>query len=102
MELLLISGAILAPVLMFLLRRRRFAPLFDALAAVAVLWANIAAGLAVWEIKATHTELTLHIHEIFLDPLFLGAAGYIGAYSVYRLLVTTAHSWQSVSERQES
>ncbi|HEU4964134.1 MAG TPA: hypothetical protein VFV52_09835 [Bacilli bacterium] len=98
MTILIVAGTILFPVLMFLLRERRFAPLFDALAALAVLLANVAAALGVWEIKSTHTELTLHIHEIFLDPLFLGTTGYIGLYSVYRLLVTTAHTWQINSE----
>jgi hypothetical protein len=94
-QLVLIVGAILGPILMFVLRHRSIAAIFDLLAALSVLLANIAAGLAVLEIKQENTEFTTHVHEIFMDPLFLATTGYIGVYSVYRLLVATSRTWQA-------
>ena len=95
MPYLLMLGAILAPVAMFLLRRYRMAAVaFDLLAAISVLLANLSAGLAVLAIKQHSTEFTTEVHSIFLDPMFLGAAGYIGIYSVYRLMRTTLRRWQ--------
>lgn len=94
-QLLLIVGAILVPILMFMVRHRPVAAVFDLLAALSVLLANIAAGLAVLEIKQENTEFTTHVHEIFMDPLFLVTTGYVGLYSVYRLLVATSRTWQA-------
>lgn len=95
MQLLLIVGAIVVPILMFVLRQRSVAAIFDLVAALSVLLANIAAGLAVLEIKQENTEFTTHVHQIFMDPLFLVTTGYIGVYSVYRLLVATSRTWQA-------
>ena len=95
MPYLLMLGAILAPVAMFVLRRYRMAAVaFDLLAAISVLLANLSAGLAVLAIKQHNTEFTTEVHSIFVDPMFLGAAGYIGIYSVYRLMMTTLRRWQ--------
>ncbi|PWK13153.1 transposase [Tumebacillus permanentifrigoris] len=95
MQLVLILGTILVPICMFVLRHRPLAAVFDLIAALSVLLANIAAGLAVLEIKQESTEFTTHVHEIFMDPLFLVTTGYIGVYSVYRLLVATSRTWQA-------
>ncbi len=95
MYILLALGAIFTPLLMFILRRRTYAFLFDLLAAIAFLLANISAGLSVLDIKLTHTEFTTHIHEIFTDWLFLAALGYLSIYAVYRLMVTTMHTWNN-------
>ena len=90
MQLLLMLGAILLPVVMFLLRRYHLlAVAFDLLAAISVLLANLSGGNAVLAIKQHHSEFTTEVHRIFIDPMFLSAAGYIGIYSVYRLLMTT-------------
>ena len=81
-------GAIIAPLLMFALRRRPFAWLFDLLGALAMVTANISAAWHTLKIKLAGTEFTTHIHEIFMDPFFLTAAGYLGLYAVYRILLT--------------
>ena len=99
MQLLLIAGTILVPLVMFVLHRRRIAVLFDLLAALSVFAANISAGLAVLAIKQQNTEFTTHIHQVFIDPLFLAATGYVGLYSAYRLLVATAHAWTQKNGR---
>ncbi|MFD2171823.1 hypothetical protein [Tumebacillus lipolyticus] len=89
MRLLLIAGIILLPLVLFALRNARIARLFDLLAAVAALLFLITSGLSVLEIKQMNTEFTTHIHQIFNNLIFLSAAGYIGIYSVYRLLGCT-------------
>jgi len=95
---LTLGGAVFVPVAMFVLRRRRYAYLFDLLAALALLLANLSAARAVLDIKVTGTEFTTHVHEIFNDPLFLLSGSYLGVYAVYRLLVTTAHTWSEQSK----
>lgn len=102
MQILLSLGAIFAPLILFLLRHRSFAWLFDLLAALSLLLANLSAGLSVLEIKQMNTEFTTHIHEVFNNWLFLGTLGYLGVYTVYRLLVTTAHNWQKRSTEAEA
>jgi hypothetical protein len=99
MYLLVIAGAALPPLLMFYLRRQPYAPLFDLLAALSVLVANISAGMSVVDTKLHGTEFTTHVHEIFMDPFFLSATGYIGVYAVYRLLLTFAHSYEHRGQR---
>lgn len=94
MKILLALSAISTPILLFLLRHRPFAYLFDLLAALALLLANLSAGFSLVEIKQMNTEFTTHIHEIFTDWIFLTSIGYIATYAVYRLLITTAHNWQ--------
>ena len=97
MQILLSLGAIVGPILMFILRHRRYAFLFDLLAALSLLLANLSAGWSVVEIKQMNTEFTTHIHEVFNNWMFLLTLGYLGVYTVYRLLVTTSHTWSQSS-----
>ncbi|TCP55706.1 hypothetical protein EV586_103360 [Tumebacillus sp. BK434] len=92
MNILLIAATILIPLLLFFLRERSYAWLFDLLGALAVLLFLITSGLAVLEIKRMNTEFTTHIHEIFNNLLFLASSGYLGVYALYRLLLTTARA----------
>lgn len=92
MNVLLIAGTIVVPLVMFFLRERSFAWIFDLLGAVALLFFLLTSGLSILEIKQMKTEFTTHIHEIFNSLLFLASSGYIGVYALYRLLLTTAHT----------
>lgn len=85
-------SAILAPLIMFALRNRRYAWWFDLFGALAMVTANISAAWHTLKIKLAGTEFTTHIHEIFMDPFFLAAAGYLGLYAVYRVLLTAVYT----------
>jgi hypothetical protein len=99
LQLLLVLGTVAVPVVFFLLRHHKISVLFDLFGVVAVLLANISAGLSVLAIKQSNTEFTTHIHMVFMDPVFLASTGYIGLYAVYRLMRTTEQSWYKLLDR---
>ncbi|ARU61589.1 hypothetical protein CBW65_11640 [Tumebacillus avium] len=92
MNFMLIAGTIVIPLVLFFLRARSFAWIFDLLGAVALLLFLLTSGLSILEIKQMKTEFTTHIHEIFNSLLFLASSGYLGVYALYRLLLTTAQT----------
>ncbi|ASS76419.1 hypothetical protein CIG75_16620 [Tumebacillus algifaecis] len=92
MNVLLIVSIVALPLFLFFLRKHRLAWLFDLLSVIATWLFLITTGLSILEIKRMGVEFTTHIHEIFNNWLFLSTSGYLGVYSVYRLLITTVRA----------
>lgn len=92
MEILLISGSIVSPLLMLFLRRywpiSRF--VFNILALFSALIFGNIASLAIHEIIEDKTVFMTNIHGLFLNPFFLIAAAYTGVYFLYRMLIWTS------------
>ncbi|MFS0639016.1 transposase [Mesobacillus foraminis] len=91
MEFLLISGSIISPVLLFILRRKWPGSrlYLNGLAVFSALVFGNIASLAIHEIIEDKTVFMTNIHGLFLNPFFLVTGVYLGVYFLYRMLIWT-------------
>lgn len=88
MAFFIVAGTLLLPPCMWITsgRKKRLRYVYDLLAVLSVYTAGIMSGLAVYEINRHDTVLTTEIHKLFMKPLFLVTAAYLGLYGIYRLM----------------
>ncbi|MBC5638673.1 transposase [Ornithinibacillus sp. BX22] len=91
MRILLITGIVIGPFLMYYLsntwKNIRF--LFHIVAIISTMVFGIIASLSIYQIIIDNTVLMTNIHAIFLNPFFLLSGSYIGLYMLYFLLTLT-------------
>ncbi|MFD2612347.1 hypothetical protein [Paenibacillus gansuensis] len=85
---LIYAMAIVIPAAFLLLRAmwKPAAAWLHYLAAASLYTAGVIAAGTVYDILQHHEVFMTTVHRIFLNPLFLGAAGYLGVYAIHLLL----------------
>lgn len=89
MEILLILGSIVIPILMVLLQRRKytFRIIFHVAAIMSALIFGNIASIAIHQIIEDGTVFMTNIHALFLNPFFLLTGAYLGLYLLYVIIL---------------
>lgn len=89
MKILLVSGSVILPLLMFYLEKKtlRLRNIYNFIAILAILVFGNIASLSIYNIIKNERVFMTDIHAIFLNPFFLISGAYLGVYIIYRLLL---------------
>lgn len=89
MEILLILGSTVIPILMVLLQRRKytFRIIFHVAAIMSALIFGNIASIAIHQIIEDGTVFMTNIHALFLNPFFLLTGAYLGLYLLYVIIL---------------
>ncbi|MDN4523126.1 transposase [Fictibacillus fluitans] len=87
LKIVMVLIILFLPVFMYALKEK-FAPMatvFTCLAYFSFLAFSIIASLTVYDIIVTHRVFMTTVHRIFLNPVFITSASYLGLHLLYLL-----------------
>lgn len=91
MRLVLITGSIILPILMYYFQRNStlLNRIYNVCSLIALLVFGNISSLTIYKIIQENKVFMTDIHGVFLNPFFLLSGAYIGVYTLYRLLKYT-------------
>lgn len=91
MKILLIVASIVVPIAMLYLKHKseNFTLIFNVVAVVSLLVFGSIASTSIYQVIVDGAVFMTTIHALFLNPVFMVTAAYVGVFLLYRLMFLT-------------